>query len=135
MVLTNGALSLDVRNCPRCGQIFRKTLSVICSKCEKREEDQYQSLRSYIEDNPLCNLQELTDATQVPEKQILIFVRDGRLEISEGMRGIIKCSKCAEPITRGNFCNKCSSGIITESKDYYSNKQQLKKQELTPRRG
>jgi len=83
----------------------------VCPACEKSEEETFQVLRGYIDDNPLCTMAELTDATKIPIKRITQFIRDGRLEISKGMIGEITCNKCGKPILTGRYCETCATEI------------------------
>jgi len=95
-------------NCPKCGRLFNRVQARVCPACEKLEEEQFQQLRKYIEEEPFANITELADATGVPTKRILRYIREGRLEMSQGLMGELKCSQCGEPIEEGNFCSSCS---------------------------
>jgi len=85
-----------------------KIRASVCAECEKKEEAQFQELRAYIEEEPLSNISELSEATGVPAKRILRYIREGRLQVSEGLMGSLRCSKCGEPVIEGNFCSTCS---------------------------
>ena len=102
---------MNAMNCPRCGKVFSKVLHSICAKCHKLEEDQYLRVREYIEEEPLATLTKVAEATEVPTKTILRFIREGRIIVSDGMKDEVRCSQCGKAIDRGNFCNTCSEKI------------------------
>jgi hypothetical protein len=87
------------------------TESRICPDCTKVEEDQFDVLRRFIQDNPRSTIGVVAEATGVSPKRILLYVREGRLILSEGMMGELKCSQCDTPIEKGSMCDKCSREI------------------------
>lgn len=95
-------------NCPRCGRLFNKVLSSVCARCEKEEEQQFKVLREYIEDNPFANINEVADASGVPVKRILQYIKEGRIIASNGLDGELRCSQCGTPIDEGSFCQSCT---------------------------
>lgn len=98
---------MEIINCPKCGKLFSKLSSPICEQCQKDEEDLFQVVRKYVDEHPNCLLKEVTNETGVSVKKIMKYLRDGRLEVSTGMRGILKCEKCGKPISRGHYCDSC----------------------------
>jgi flagellar operon protein (TIGR03826 family) len=102
---------MTATNCPRCGRLFTQVRSPVCPACEKAEEEVFNRLKDYIEENPFCTMAALSDATHVSTKQITRFIRDGRLEISKGMSYEIGCEKCGKPIQTGRYCDSCAVEI------------------------
>ena len=102
---------MQATNCPRCGRLFNKIRTPVCTACEKADEEAFEKLRAFIEENPLCTMTELTEGTHVSVKRITQFIRDGRLEISKGMMGEITCGKCGKPIFTGRYCDVCAVDI------------------------
>ncbi|MCL2461462.1 MAG: MerR family transcriptional regulator [Defluviitaleaceae bacterium] len=102
---------MQVKNCPRCGRLFTEIKSPICPECEKAEEDAFQRVREYIDENEMSTLQEISDAAGVSPKKIMQYIKDGRLEISKGMSGALRCENCGKPISKGRFCDKCLLGL------------------------
>ena len=98
---------MEVVNCPRCGKVFNKIRSPLCPACEKEEERMFQTVREYIDDNQDCTLNELSEGTGVSPKKILRYIREGRLEISKGMHGDVRCEVCNRPISQGRYCDTC----------------------------
>ena len=99
---------MDVANCPRCGKLFSRMSSPICEKCEKEEEDIFQRVKTYVDENSNSSLEQVATATGVSVKKITKYLRDGRLEASEGMgAGSLVCDSCGKPIPRGRYCDAC----------------------------
>ena len=99
--------NMEVTNCPRCGKIFTKIKSQLCPICEREEEKTFQNLKEFMDENARCTLGELSEATGVSAKKILRYIREGRLEISKGMQGDVRCEICNRPINIGHYCDSC----------------------------
>ncbi|MCL2604893.1 MAG: flagellar protein [Defluviitaleaceae bacterium] len=102
---------MDAINCPRCGRMFTKVSANICKDCEKAEVEKFEEVRLYVKENPNSSAQEVSEKCEVSVKRILQYVRDGKLEISQGMEGLITCSKCGRPIKSGRMCERCTKNI------------------------
>lgn len=104
-------------NCEKCGRMFQTIGSIkLCSKCRETDDDMYKVVREFIYDNPGATVPEVAEATDVAEKKILEFLREGRLEtIGENM--LIECEKCGEPIKSGKMCDKCNRELTMGLKD------------------
>ena len=112
---------MRVENCPKCGRLFTKIVALVCPQCEKLDEEQFQKLRKYIEEEPLANISQVSDATGVSPKRILQYIREGRLTIPEGMIEDVRCTQCGEPITEGSFCTPCAAKLAKDMADVYAN--------------
>ena len=110
---------MQVINCPRCRKLFTKIKSPVCPACEKLEEEQFQELRKYVEENPMANVSQASEETGVSAKRILRYIREGRLIVPEGMKLEIRCTQCGAPITEGNFCDSCSKKMIENLSGVY----------------
>ena len=99
---------MQALNCPRCGRLFTKRIAPVCPRCEKEEEEQFLELRKFIEAEPYANINEIADATGVTTKRILQYIREGRLIMSSGLSGELRCAQCGTPIDEGSFCSSCS---------------------------
>ena len=118
-------------NCPRCGKLFSRVKSPICPSCEKEEEQTFQQIRQFIDDNENCTLSELSKGTGVSQKKILRYIHEGRLEISKGMRGDVRCKICSRPITKGQYCDACLIKINQNIYDVFTQINEQKKQVST----
>jgi flagellar operon protein (TIGR03826 family) len=111
---------MEMRNCPKCGKIFAYTAKPICKSCEQKEEETFETIRDYMEQNPTCNLGELSEATGVSPKLITRFIREGRLQITSGLRGEITCESCGKPILTGRYCEDCFLQVSREVEALFS---------------
>ncbi|MBR1738148.1 MAG: MerR family transcriptional regulator [Firmicutes bacterium] len=104
---------MGVTNCPRCGKMFYPTGddSKICPDCVKEEEQVFETLKEYLRENPGKNMADITADTGISAKKVNKFLREGRLEVTEGMEGFLTCMKCGRSITTGKYCADCASKI------------------------
>lgn len=103
---------MAIKNCPKCKKIFSPVGgSVICPECVKAEEEEFEKVRTYLRDNRGADINVVSDETGVSTKKILKYLREGRLEVSEGMADFLKCEKCGVPIRSGQYCRACSEKV------------------------
>ncbi len=95
--------------CPKCGKLFVRANRPICDLCFKKDEETYEITRQYLKENPSATMEVLVEETGATKKQILRWIREGRLEI-EGETGV-KCAKCGVPIKQGRICDKCATKL------------------------
>lgn len=107
---------MDVRNCSRCGQIYSYDGFKICLKCRRKDEEDFKSIKKYIDLNPGAAISEVSEETEVDTKKIIEFLRQGRLEIKDENNLLLPCEKCGEPIKTGRFCEKCTAEMQREFK-------------------
>lgn len=103
-----------ILNCRRCGKIFSHTDKPICPECVKKEEEDFAAVKDYIKENPGKNMQEISDETGVPIKILTKFLREGRIEFSDGSASYISCESCGAPLSSGRYCNSCLSKLGKE---------------------
>jgi ribosomal protein L32 len=92
----------------------------ICDSCAKLEEDQFTTLKNFINDNPGSSLEVIAEATKVSAKRILKYLREGRLEASNGMGMLLKCESCGKKIGAGRYCESCIIAVNGQIKDAFS---------------
>lgn len=102
---------MQTKNCLRCGKLFFQTSSPICPKCVEEEENIFLKVKKYIEDNPDNTISMIVEHTGVSAKKILNYIREGRLTVSKGLSGELKCEKCQIPIESGKLCIECSHAL------------------------
>lgn len=111
---------MDVRNCKRCGRIYRYIGQSYCPKCAKEIDEMFLQIRDYIDENPDANVIEVSEATEIEEDIILMFLREGRLELKQPGLGLT-CDRCGNPIKSGRYCDACTDEMKREfSKDLRS---------------
>lgn len=100
---------MEYANCARCKKMFLRVNNPICPECEKEEEKQFQIVKEYLDGNPANSLSQVSEETGVSVKRILKFIRDGRIEMTEGIsaENVLRCGQCGRPIAKGVFCDSC----------------------------
>lgn len=106
---------MDIRNCKMCGRIYQYSGSNYCYNCLQELEEMFKRVRDYIDENPAANVVDVSEATDVEEKYILDFLREGRLELKEASPGL-PCERCGRPIRSGRYCQDCIQDMTRELK-------------------
>ena len=108
---------MDIRNCKKCGKLYKYDGYKICLKCRQEEDAIFKRVREYVYDNPGATIQLISEETEVTVKKILNYLREGRLEIKNNDGNLLlACEKCGLPITTGRFCEKCKIEMSKELK-------------------
>ena len=115
---------MNLKNCPACGKMYVQNSFGICESCKAKEEDGFNAIRDYIENNSNCTLGELSMATGVSIRKIMGYIREGRLLASDGMAGEITCKACGVPVIKGNFCDDCAVKLNKGIKGLYEDREE-----------
>lgn len=102
---------MNLDNCPRCGRLYVKNLAELCHSCIKELENQYEICVNYLRENKGTNIQELSDATEIPIKEITRFIREGRISIANAPNMTYPCEVCGTLIREGHMCESCRSRL------------------------
>ena len=114
---------MQIANCPKCGKVFTKMSNPVCDKCTKEENEQFERIRVFLEENPTSTVSEICDAIPgVTPKKIMKLVRDGRLEPIISLEGLITCEKCGRAIKSGRYCDKCVIAINQEAQELFASR-------------
>jgi len=105
---------MNIRNCSRCGRIYVYDGFNICLDCRKADEEDFQKVKKFLEENPNANVMMVSEGTGVETKKIIQFLKEGRLELKGENNIILTCEKCGKPITTGRFCDKCALELERE---------------------
>ncbi len=100
---------MKITNCVRCKKTFAMINLPICPECVAEEENQFETIKEFLDENRGATIEEIIEATGVPMKRIQKFLKDGRLEGIEGSG--LKCSKCGVPVTKGKYCPSCAKKL------------------------
>lgn len=104
---------MNIKNCEKCGKIFNYIGRDFCPECLGAEEQQFEMIRNYIRKHPGCDLQEVTQNTEIPVEKVLHFLREGRL--TGGIDSAdLKCESCGRPISYGKICERCQTDLGKE---------------------
>ena len=102
---------MDLKTCKKCGRMFSgKEDQEYCNKCRLDIEDHFRIVREYVYDHPNATVNEVSDETGVEKKEVLEYLRDGRLELKEESVDL-SCMRCGKPIKSGRMCNECGNEI------------------------
>lgn len=105
---------MNLANCPRCGKLFAANFRDICPSCIKEIEHEYETCVDYLREQKGATIQELSDATDVPVKQITRFVREGRISIMNAPNLMYPCEVCGTLIREGHMCDSCRNRLTRE---------------------
>lgn len=103
---------MDVKNCKKCGRIFNALSGqVICPQCLESAEEDFQKVKTYIEEHPGASVAATAEACEVEVQQIRQWLREERLTFTSAQGSDLTCEKCGEPILSGRFCDKCKMEV------------------------
>lgn len=123
-------MSLDLRNCKSCGRAYQYDGVTLCTRCRKNSDEAYAKVKEYLYDNPGASVGEVSEATEVNEKTILKFLREGRLEIKDENNMFLDCERCSVPIKSGRYCDKCTHEMTNEFRSAVTPKEKEKPKEV-----
>lgn len=127
---------MELRNCPECGKVFTYIRTNLCSVCQKKDEDTFRIVRTFIARNPGADIITVCTETGVSEDKVMRYIREGR--INRGVNAEVKneCEVCGVLIPSGRLCKACNEkltaglkrSILKENK-----KAELEKEKKGPR--
>jgi predicted amidophosphoribosyltransferase len=98
---------LMVANCPGCGKVFQKNLRNLCLDCVKSLQNEFDTCDRYLRGNRRATTEQLSMATGVSVKQIIIWVKEKRLPEIDYPNLKYPCNSCSEPIRQQELCSSC----------------------------
>ncbi|GAA0318839.1 membrane protein [Bacillus carboniphilus] len=126
----------NLSNCPNCDKLFvLNAFRDVCDDCFKEEERQFETVYAFIRkrENRTATLAEVVDGTGVPEKQILKFIKKGRIQLSRFPSLGYPCEKCGTPIKQGKLCDNCTSTLRSQLENLQKEEERQKEIELRER--
>lgn len=109
---------MNVINCRRCGKLFNYIAGPqICPRCKEKNEEKFQEVKKFIQQNRRCSMQEVCEECDVEPSQVQTWIRQERLQFAEDSPIKVNCEKCGAMISSGRFCDKCKNDM---SKDLNS---------------
>lgn len=121
-------MSLNVANCSRCGKVYLKNNYGMCTNCIKDIETEYEKCLKFLRENRTCTVQELSDETGVDMKQIVKFIREGRISIKNNPNMTYGCDVCGSQIREHTICEPCRARLSKEAQNLQED--ELRKSEL-----
>lgn len=99
---------MNVKNCRKCGKMFNYAFGpIICPDCINSQEEIFQKAKKYVQDNPGCDIQELSENVEVDANQIRQWIREERLQFADDSPIRIACEGCGSMIRSGRYCDAC----------------------------
>lgn len=112
---------MDIRNCRGCGRIFNYAVGpLLCPACRERQEEDFQRVKEYIREHNGVGIREVSQECDVETSQIQQWLREERLELTEGSAISLNCDSCGAPIRTGKYCEKCKYEMTTGFKNAFS---------------
>ncbi len=107
---TGGIMNISIKYCKLCGKPFNYKVNVYCSGCLGIIDESFEKCRLYLDKKDDIDISKLSEDTGVPEKIILLLLKEGRLEMEDSLL----CERCGRPVISGRLCNECSNSLISE---------------------
>ena len=105
----------EIRYCKECRRIFQYVSGpVLCNFCKKKDDEEFEKVRVFLRDYPGATMQEVSNVTGVKPGKIHRWLKEERLEVSEGSPVALNCEKCGIRIRSGRFCVDCSRSLARE---------------------
>jgi hypothetical protein len=79
-------------------------------------EKKFQEVKEYIRENPGVGIAEVSEACDVDTAQIRQWLREERLEVTEGSPIYLSCESCGASIRSGKYCDKCKASMANSLK-------------------
>lgn len=70
----------------------------------------FEKVEKFLRRNSGASVQEISEATGVPEEKIIYFFKEGRLIARTPLRQLV-CERCGKPIASGRFCKNCREAL------------------------
>lgn len=113
---------MEVRNCKNCGRLFNYiggTYRNLCPACVDSLEEKFQEVKKFVENNPHCTINDITEAMNVTAKQVEKWIREDRLFFTDDSPIGIDCEKCGTMIKSGRFCPACKNEMENQMNNLY----------------
>lgn len=114
---------MEYANCKVCGKVFLKVRDNICPDCREADERDFAKVREFLKEFPGSSASIVIEYTGVPEKKVMRYLREGRIEILDDSQNFLTCLKCGKPITTGKYCKDCYLKFSKEVKNLYTVKE------------
>lgn len=102
----------DIRNCRRCGRMYNYIGGPpLCLDCRKADEEVFKRVKEYLYENPGATLSQVSLDCDVSVEKIKLFLKEGRLEITDGANIILECERCGTAIKTGRYCEACKHEV------------------------
>ena len=123
---------MNVKTCKRCRRMFNYVVGPqICPDCQKKMEEEFQTVKKYIQEHPNCDIRTVAKECEVDPNQIRQWVKEERLEFTAAAIDLV-CEKCGKPIVTGRFCVECKNSMANTLNDSIASSLKAQKQPEKP---
>ncbi|MGM0379174.1 MAG: hypothetical protein ACQEQE_05460 [Bacillota bacterium] len=118
----------SIISCKKCGKLSGNTINGLCKDCLKTTMTNFQIIKHYIYENPNATISKVHEALDIPKKEILNYVRKGRLEVKKDLDEFSLCKNCGIKIPpKHSLCFACKKNIDIKKARKKANKTIKKK--------
>jgi flagellar operon protein (TIGR03826 family) len=107
---------VNIDYCPKCKKVYVKNMYGMCGACIREIENEYERCLKYLREYRKCNINELSEATDVSVRQITKFIREGRISIANAPNMEYPCEVCGTLIREGAMCDGCRARLVKDVK-------------------
>lgn len=112
-------MALSAMACKRCGKLFNYfSGDKICPACKEAMEEKFQEVKHYIQDHKNATIAQVAEECDIQTTWIQKWLREERLELTEGSPITLGCENCGAPIRSGRLCNKCADSFRSAAGSY-----------------
>lgn len=105
----------QIEQCEFCRKPFNSTGRKVCPMCLNEMDEQLNIIRDYLYDHSGdMTLKKLAEATNIPEKNILYMMNEGRLITDNRINVGISCNICGREINKGAICEECAVSLAKD---------------------
>ena len=102
----------SIINCKKCGRLSGNTIKGLCKECLKTTMTNFQIIKHFIYENPNATVNKIHEALGIPKKEILDYVREGKLKVKKDNENTNNCKNCGLKIPpRHSLCFACKKNI------------------------
>lgn len=106
------SVSMNVRNCRKCGRIFNYVVGpILCPRCVEEQEKVFQVVKEYVIEHHGADIAEVSRECNVEPSQIRQWIREERLQFADDSPIRIPCEGCGAMIRSGRYCDKCKAAM------------------------
>lgn len=112
-------MSLNTQTCKRCGRLFNYLAGDrLCPVCKEEMEVKFHEVKDFIKEHENVTIAQVSEECNVQPTWIQKWLREERLELTEGSAITLDCESCGAPIRSGRLCNKCAANLRSAAGDY-----------------
>ena len=103
---------MEIRQCERCSKLFHYRGNRNCPDCVRELDDIFLKVRNFLDDNPKASVEDVCEAIDADEEDVLGWLREGRLILSRDNNPLLTCQLCRAPIQSGRYCEVCAIKVV-----------------------